>query len=96
MTTEWNLNFPGTGNDVILFQRNLQHSVAIYNGRLGVSSCCVAFRQCCYQSEMCGILGCSAVWVQETNMLSVHSFENGFGDSDGHLVLKATDEDTLC
>ena len=23
VTTEWNLNFPDTGNDVIIFQRNL-------------------------------------------------------------------------
>ena len=29
-------------------------------------------------------------------MLSVHSFEDGLGDSDGHLVLKATDDDTFC
>ena len=29
-------------------------------------------------------------------MLSVHSFEEGLGDSDGHLVLKATDEHAFC
>ena len=29
-------------------------------------------------------------------MLSVHSFENELGDSDGHLVLKATDEHAFC
>ena len=29
-------------------------------------------------------------------MFSVHSFEDELGDSDGHLVLKATDENTFC
>ena len=29
-------------------------------------------------------------------MLSVHSFEYGFRDGDGHFVLKAVDNDSLC
>ena len=29
-------------------------------------------------------------------MLSVHSFEDGFRDGDGHFVLKAVDNDSLC
>ena len=29
-------------------------------------------------------------------MLSVHSFEYGFRDGDGHFVLKAVDSDSLC
>ena len=29
-------------------------------------------------------------------MLSVHSFENGFRDGDGHFVLKAVDNNSLC
>ena len=29
-------------------------------------------------------------------MLSVHSFECGFRNGDGHFVLKAVDNDSLC
>ena len=29
-------------------------------------------------------------------MLLVHSFENRFRDGDGHFVLKAVDNDSLC
>ena len=56
----------------------------------------VASGQRCFENEVLGSFSCSAFRVQESNMFSVRSFEYALGDCDGHLVLKAGDDDAFC
>ena len=95
ITTERDLNLSDACDDVCVFQWNLQDFIAVHNGRLGISTCAVATGQRCFEIEVRASFCCSATSVQETDMLAVHSFEYGLGDSNGHLVLKAIDNDSL-
>ena len=94
--TEWDLDLPDACYDVRLLQWNLQNFVAVYNGGFGMPPFGVASSQRCFEIKMCVSFSCSAFGVQESKMLTVHSFENGLGDSNGHLVLKTFDDDSFC
>ena len=94
ITTEWDLNLPDACYDICVFQWNLQNFIAVDNGRLGVSACAVASGQRCFELEVCWSFCCSTTRVQETNMFTVHSFEYGLGDSNGHFVLQAVNDDS--
>ena len=94
--TERDLDLPDACYDVRLFQWNLQNFVAVYNGGFGMPPFGVASSQLCFEIKVRGSFSCSAFWVQESKMLTVHSFEDGLGDSDGHVVWKAFNDDSFC
>ena len=89
VTAELNFYFADARYDVFSSHGNFQNCIGVDNGCRCVPACCIAASQRCSEYEVSACFGCFACGVQESNMVTVHTTEEGLGNSDGHILAVA-------
>ena len=76
-----------TGHNLMLFEWDLGHHVAVDSEVVSVLENGTTFGGPCFQEVVSQVLCSRAVGVDQPDVINVKTQEEGLGQSDGHLIL---------